>query len=132
MIILARFENRAIATAICFQNQNTLYGRYWGSLADFHSLHFETCYYQGIEYCIRKGINRFEPGTQGEHKLSRGFTPVETWSNHWVNDPLFEKAIAQFVNREEAHINEYIKELMEHIPYRNNQRSIEPKKQNSL
>ena len=132
LIILARFENRAIATAICFQNQNTLYGRYWGSLADFHSLHFETCYYQGIEYCIRKGINRFEPGTQGEHKLSRGFTPIETWSNHWINDPLFEKAIAQFVNREEAHINEYIKELMEHVPYRNNQRSIEPKKQNSL
>ena len=132
LLILARFENRAIATAICFQNQNTLYGRYWGSLADFHSLHFETCYYQGIEYCIRKGINKFEPGTQGEHKLSRGFTPIETWSNHWINDPLFEQAIAQFVNREQTHINEYINELTEHAPYRNNQTSLGPKKQNSL
>lgn len=118
VIILARFQGQPIATAICFRSRDTLYGRYWGSLTDFHSLHFEACYYQGIEYCIRQGLSRFEPGTQGEHKLSRGFTPTATWSNHWIPDPEFGRAISQFLDRERLHVDAYIAELKNHEPYR--------------
>ena len=118
VIMLARYSGRAIATAICFRSEDTLYGRYWGSLADFHSLHFEACYYQGIEYCIREGLHRFEPGTQGEHKLSRGFTPVATWSNHWIADPEFALAIGHYLDRERDHIDAYMRELATHVPYR--------------
>ncbi len=87
VIMLAHYDRQPIATAICFHGNDTLYGRYWGSLADFHSLHFEACYYQGIEFCIEQGIQTFEPGTQGEHKISRGFRPTATWSYHWM--PIF-------------------------------------------
>jgi hypothetical protein len=118
LVILARYENQPIAAAICFRSNDTLYGRYWGSLADFHSLHFETCYYQGIQYCIDKGLSRFEPGTQGEHKISRGFTPVATWSNHWIVDQRFGSAVAEFLDRERLHVEAYMEELAEHAPYR--------------
>jgi len=121
VIILARFAKRPIATAICFRSDDTLYGRYWGSLADFHSLHFEACYYQGIDYCIREGLSRFEPGTQGEHKLSRGFTPMATWSNHWIANPGFARAIGRFLDQERDHINAYMRELASHTPYRKDQ-----------
>jgi predicted N-acyltransferase len=118
VIILARFAKQPIATAVCFRSAKALYGRYWGSVADFHSLHFEVCYYQGIEYCIREGLTLFEPGTQGEHKIARGFTPVCTWSSHWISNPDFAQAVAQFLRREEVHIDAYIDELNEHVPYR--------------
>ena len=121
VIILARFAGKPIATAICFRSDDTLYGRYWGSLADFHSLHFEACYYQGIDYCIREGLSRFEPGTQGEHKLSRGFTPTATWSSHWIANPGFARAIGQFLDRERGHIDAYMRELASHTPYRKDQ-----------
>jgi predicted N-acyltransferase len=117
-IILGRYHGAPIATAICFRSDTTLYGRYWGSLADFHSLHFETCYYQGIEYCIREGLATFEPGTQGEHKISRGFTPQATWSCHWLRDATFHDAIADFLGRETHHVDAYMDELEEHVPYR--------------
>ncbi len=118
VIILARFDGRPIATAICFRGDRTLYGRYWGSLADFHSMHFEACYYQGIEYCIREGLARFEPGTQGEHKLSRGFTPTATWSSHWIANPGFSRAIKRFLDQEHEHVEAYMRELAGHTPYR--------------
>jgi uncharacterized protein len=118
LIILARFEGTPIATAICFRSADTLYGRYWGSLADFHSLHFEVCYYQGIEYCIREGLTHFEPGTQGEHKIARGFSPTATWSNHLICDREFSRAVADFLAREEAHVDAYMAELEHHLPYR--------------
>ena len=121
VIILARFGERPIATAICFRSDDTLYGRYWGSLADFHSLHFEACYYQGIDYCIREGLSRFEPGTQGEHKLSRGFTPSATWSSHWIANPGFARAIGRFLDQERGHIDAYMRELASHTPYRKDQ-----------
>lgn len=121
VVILARFNGEPIATAICFRNRDTLYGRYWGSLADFHSLHFEACYYQGIEYCIDQRLSRFEPGTQGEHKLSRGFTPMATWSNHWIPDPEFGQAVAQFLDRERLHVDAYMEELTSHAPFRKDQ-----------
>jgi predicted N-acyltransferase len=118
LIVLARHRGAPIATAICLHGGGTLYGRYWGSLADFHSLHFEACYYQGIEFCIRAGLARFEPGTQGEHKISRGFTPAATWSYHWLTDPVFHEAVADFVEREAAHVDAYMTTLNGHVPYR--------------
>jgi predicted N-acyltransferase len=118
VIMLARYQGQAIATAICFRGAGTLYGRYWGSLADFHSLHFEACYYQGIEYCIREGLQRFEPGTQGEHKISRGFKPTVTWSCHWLSEPAFYEAVEEFVAREATHVDAYMEHLEDHLPYR--------------
>ena len=118
LVILARYEQRPIAAAICFSGGSTLYGRYWGSVADFHSLHFETCYYQGIEHCIREKILRFEPGTQGEHKISRGFSPTPTWSFHWLREPAFYDAIQDYLERETHHVDSYMAHWDEHLPYR--------------
>jgi hypothetical protein len=118
LVILARYRGTPIACAICFRGGGTLYGRYWGSAADFHSLHFETCYYQGIDYCIRERLTTFEPGTQGEHKISRGFTPSATWSCHWLGDPDFHDAVADFLARETHHVDAYMDELDDHVPYR--------------
>jgi predicted N-acyltransferase len=118
LVIVARQQRVPIATAICFRSSSTLYGRYWGSSAEFHSLHFETCYHQGIEYCIREGLERFEPGTQGEHKIARGFVPQPTWSCHWLRDQEFHRAIGSFLSRETRHVDAYIDEAGEHVPYR--------------
>ena len=120
VIVLARHRGAPIAAAICFRGGDTLYGRYWGSLADFHSLHFEACYYQGIEYCIRHGLQRFEPGTQGEHKISRGFTPHATWSCHTFSDRGFHAAIEDYLVRETRHVDAYMEELDDHVPFRRN------------
>jgi predicted N-acyltransferase len=117
-------QGTPIATAVCFRNRDTLYGRYWGSLGDFHSLHFEACYYQGIEYCIRERLQRFEPGTQGEHKVSRGFTPQATWSCHWLRDRRFHDAVASFLARETPHVDAYIDEVDAHVPYRRDARTL--------
>ncbi|MEQ1801655.1 MAG: GNAT family N-acetyltransferase [Gammaproteobacteria bacterium] len=118
LAIVAMRQGEPVATALCFRGASTLYGRYWGSEGDYHSLHFETCYYQGIEYCIEQGLTAFEPGTQGEHKISRGFVPTETWSAHWLSHPQFSAAIDQYLDRERAHIDEYIETASDHIPYR--------------
>lgn len=118
IVILARHRRQPVAAAICFRSENTLYGRYWGSAADQHSLHFETCYYQGIELCIRERLARFEPGTQGEHKISRGFTPAETWSAHWLAHPAFASAVRHFVKRERRQVDAYIAAVHAHSPYR--------------
>jgi len=118
VIMLASYDEQPIATAICFRSDDTLYGRYWGSLADFHSLHFEACYYQGIEYCIEHGLSLFEPGTQGEHKISRGFRPTTTWSYHWIADAAFRDAIDDYLERESHYVENYMDDLGEHVPYR--------------
>ena len=118
VVILARYGKDPIAAAICFRSSNALFGRYWGSLADFHSLHFEACYYQGIEYCIGEKLGRFEPGTQGEHKISRGFVPTTTWSNHWLSDSEFDGALRELLQREQLHVDAYMHELASHLPYR--------------
>jgi predicted N-acyltransferase len=118
VVILARLAGRPIASAICFRGDDTLYGRYWGSVQDFHSLHFETCYYQGIDYCIRQRLARFEPGTQGEHKIARGFAPTATWSSHWIRDPAFAAAVDDFLLRERLQVDAYMNELTKHLPYR--------------
>ncbi len=104
--------------AICFRSDTHLYGRYWGADGFVDSLHFETCYYQGIDYCIREGLQTFEPGTQGEHKISRGFVPTETWSAHWLSRPEFAAAIDDYLAHERDHVNRYIDVLGEHVPYK--------------
>jgi predicted N-acyltransferase len=118
LLVLARRHGEPIAAAICFRSATTLYGRYWGSAGDFHSLHFETCYYQGIDYCIREELERFEPGTQGEHKVARGFVPTPTWSWHWLKDADFHRAVATYLQRETLHVDAYMHEIGEHVPYR--------------
>jgi hypothetical protein len=118
VLILAMLASEPVAVAICLRSEDTLYGRYWGSTGEYHSLHFETCYYQGIEYCIKNGLKRFEPGTQGEHKISRGFVPTETWSAHWLAHPRFAAAVDQYLHRERAYVDQYIDEAQSHVPYR--------------
>lgn len=118
MVKLAMHGRTLVAVAIFFRSEDTLYGRYWGAAADFHSLHFETCYHQGIEFCIERGLQRFEPGTQGEHKVSRGFEPQLTWSAHFIADRQFRAAIAQYLEREGAAVENYALEIQEHVPYR--------------
>ncbi len=100
--VLALRAGETVAMAVYFRSADTLYGRYWGAAGDYHSLHFEACYYQGIDYCIRHGLARFEPGTQGEHKLARGFEPAFTWSAHWLADPGLRGAVARYLERESA------------------------------
>ncbi len=118
MVKLALRSGRPVAAAIFFFGPAALYGRYWGAEADYHSLHFEACYHQGIEFCIERGIQRFEPGTQGEHKVSRGFEPTITRSAHWITDPRFREAVREYLEREGEAIDAYAAEVQSHVPYR--------------
>jgi hypothetical protein len=118
MVKLAVHGGTVVAVAIFFWCAEALYGRYWGAAADYHSLHFEACYHQGIEFCIERGIPRFEPGTQGEHKVSRGFEPQLTWSAHFIADHQFRAAIAAYLEREGAAVESYALEVRGHVPYR--------------
>jgi predicted N-acyltransferase len=113
-------ETELVSVAICFRSETALYGRYWGANEFIDSLHFETCYYQGIDYCIKHGLELYEPGTQGEHKISRGFVPAETWSAHWLLEPRFATAVDEYLERERDYIDEYIDSVGNHIPYRKN------------
>jgi predicted N-acyltransferase len=107
-----------VAAAIFFWSQEALFGRYWGAAADYNSLHFETCYHQGIEFCIQRGVARFEPGTQGEHKVSRGFEPVLTWSAHFIAQRRFREAIGEYLSREGESVDAYAQEVQLHVPYK--------------
>lgn len=118
VLVFAYEGGRPVACAINLRGPDALYGRHWGCIEEFHSLHFEACYYQGIEYCIRHGLQLFEPGAQGEHKISRGFVPTATWSAHWIADERFRVAIANFVEREERAVTDYAETLRDHLPYR--------------
>jgi len=118
LVILAERDDEPLAAAVFYESDTVLYGRYWGSSGHHDALHFETCYYQGIDYCIQTGKTLFEPGTQGEHKISRGFVPVETWSAHWLAKPEFFSAISSYVAQEERHIDRYMEAVDEHSPYR--------------
>lgn len=119
MVLFLAYEGEHhVATAICYRDDQTLYGRHWGADADYHSLHFELCLYRGIDYCIRHGLQRFEPGAQGEHKLSRGFMPVDTWSAFWVRDSRMRQAIGEYLTREQRVISAYQNEMAEHAPFK--------------
>lgn len=118
VVILAKKEGEYIAGALNFRDQKTLYGRYWGCIKEIEYLHFETCYYQGIEYCIKQGLEHFDPGVQGEHKLARGFEPVFTYSNHYLNESPFQQAISQFLAREKPMIEDYYRDCEERLPFK--------------
>lgn len=118
VLALAFADGREVAGAISFRSADTLYGRHWGCRADYDSLHFEACYYQGLEYCIEHGLQRFEPGAQGEHKIYRGFLPTLTYSAHWIAHAGFRRAIADFLNRETPALRDYAQHWLQHSPYR--------------
>ncbi len=118
MVKLALHRGAPVAAAMFFWHREALYGRYWGAAAEYHSLHFETCYHQGIEFCIERGIPRFEPGTQGEHKVARGFSPTLTWSAHAIADRRFRAAIRDHLQREGAAVDAYAAQVSEHLPFR--------------
>lgn len=118
VVFVAFREETPVASAICYRDAETLYGRHWGTEIDIPGLHFELCYYQGIEYCIRHGLQGFEPGAQGEHKLARGFEPVATWSAFWIAHPGMRRVVADFIMREDSAMQDYEAETTAHLPFK--------------
>jgi len=118
VMVIASHDNKKVAAALCFRDSDTLYGRYWGCSEEFDFLHFETCYYQGIEYAIREGLQRFDPGAQGEHKIQRGFEPVQTFSNHWIVAEDFRAAVGDFLLREREGVLGYIADAERYLPFK--------------
>ena len=114
----AEHDGRAIAGALYFRDAETLYGRYWGCLQEMDCLHFEACYYQGIEYCIEQGLQRFDPGAQGEHKIQRGFEPSLTYSGHWVARPELDAAISDFCRSDREHTAQYQRDARGLLPFK--------------
>jgi predicted N-acyltransferase len=118
LVVLAQRDDEPIAAAVFFESERVLYGRYGGRDGHYDSLHFETCYYQGIDYCIDTGKQSFEPGTQGEHKISRGFVPESVWSAHWLKQPEFFSAIGNYLDEERRHVERYMQAVDAHSPYK--------------
>ncbi|MEO6154782.1 MAG: GNAT family N-acetyltransferase, partial [Thermomonas sp.] len=118
VLMLAERDGLPIAGALCLRGGDTLYGRYWGAAELVPGLHFETCYYQGIEYCLREGLTMFEPGAQGRHKIARGFLPSLVRSRHLVADPRFAIAIGQWCAEERVSVRKHLHELATHSPFR--------------
>ncbi len=118
VMVWARLDGETVAGSLYFRSGDTLYGRYWGGAKEFDCLHFEACYYQGIDYCISKGLQTFDAGAQGEHKIQRGFEPVLTYSNHWIADEGFRHAVNDFLNREHVGVVDYQKSCRAHLPFK--------------
>ena len=119
LLVMASDSDGYVAGAINFASDNTLYGRYWGTRReDYDCLHFETCFYQGIDYAIQNGKHCYEPGAQGEHKIPRGFLPTPTWSAHWLNDPGFREVIARYCKQEITLMEDQCRELYGLSPFR--------------
>ena len=118
MLVVARHDGEIVAWSLFLFDHRRLYGRYWGALRDFSCLHFETCFYQGIEFCIENGLQEFDPGTQGEHKLMRGFEPLKSASYHWIADNRFRSAIADFLQHEKRGTEQYKQQAETFLPYK--------------
>jgi predicted N-acyltransferase len=118
LLIMAERAGKPIASSLLIHDEKILYGRYWGCIEEVPCLHFETAYYQPLEFCIAQGIQSFEGGAQGEHKMARGFLPQRTWSAHWLAHPAFSDAIERFLAQESNGIESYMDELNEHNPFR--------------
>jgi predicted N-acyltransferase len=118
IVFAAKRHGEYVAAAICFKSDTTLFGRHWGCREHFDSLHFELCFYRGIEYAIAHNLSRFEPGAQGEHKISRGFVPTPVYSAHWIAHPQFAVAISRYLQQEKQLMTEQIQSLAEQTPYR--------------
>lgn len=117
LLIVAERDGQPIASSLLVHTDTIVYGRYWGAVEDLPCLHFETAYYQPLEFCIAHGIEHFEGGAQGEHKMARGFLPHKTWSAHWLAHPAFADAIDRFLRQENGGVDTYIDELLERNPY---------------
>jgi predicted N-acyltransferase len=118
VLVVAMRDGMEIAASLNVRDGDRLCGRFWGALEHHSALHFETCYYQGIEYCIARGLASFEGGSRGEHKLARGLMPVETCSTHWLAHPQFAAAVEEFLTRETRGVGHYVDELNERAPYK--------------
>ncbi|MCB1684337.1 MAG: GNAT family N-acetyltransferase [Pseudomonadales bacterium] len=119
LLILCRREGRYVAGALNFIGTDTLYGRNWGAVEYHPFLHFETCYYQAIDFAIERGLKRVEAGAQGSHKVARGYLPEATYSAHWIRDPEFRRAVAHYLRSERAHVTHDIEYVEQHAPFRN-------------
>lgn len=126
MLIKAYQQEKPIASALFFKDGQTLYGRYWGAVEHLNCLHFEVCYYQGIEYAIKQQLAFFDPGTQGEHKLIRGFAPVYTYSAHWLAQPDFMQAVQRFCEQEKLHTQAYYAAALASTPFKQNDETNKP------
>ncbi|OED42403.1 GNAT family N-acetyltransferase [Chromatiales bacterium (ex Bugula neritina AB1)] len=118
IIVFATHNEKRVACSVMLKGTDTLFGRYWGCSEDFHSLHFEACYYQGIDYCIANGLKRFEPGAQGEHKIGRGFVPTPTWSAHYLRNENFSQAVRQFLKQERPLMEQHCEALHALLPFK--------------
>lgn len=118
VVFTARDAGNLVAMSLCFRSDEALYGRYWGCSGQYHSLHFELCFYQGIAYCLREGLKRFEPGAGGEHKIARGFTPTIVHSLHWIADPAMHRLIGQHLEQQGSAVEAYRDETADHLPFR--------------
>jgi predicted N-acyltransferase len=118
VLVMAYQGATPVAGALNFRSSSCLYGRNWGTISDIDCLHFEACYYQGIEYCIDQGLEKFDPGAQGEHKIARGFHPLPVYSCHWLAEPGAQQAIGDFVRREQQQIDAYIRQARESLPFK--------------
>ena len=118
MLVLATRDDQLIASALYLYDDKQLYGRYWGAMEDINNLHYECCYYQGIEFCIEQNIATFNPGTQGEHKILRGFEPIFCYSNHWLAEPAFHDGVRRFLKQEDAGIQSYKQNAAELLPFK--------------
>jgi predicted N-acyltransferase len=118
LLVMAFIDGQAVAGALNFIGRDAIYGRYWGSIIDKPFLHFELCYYQAIDAAIALGLNRVEAGAQGQHKLARGYAPVQTISAHHIVDPSFRRAVADFLVRERAGVAQDQQWLGERTPFR--------------
>ncbi len=118
LLVLCKRDGRYIAGALNFIGSDTLYGRNWGCVEDHPYLHFETCYYQAIEFAIEKGLKKVEAGAQGAHKLARGYTPTHTYSAHYIPDPNFREAVRDYLEEERRYIESDIDMLSTHTPFR--------------
>ncbi len=119
MLTAAYLDKQLVAAALYFVGENTLFGRYWGCQQEFNGLHFEACYYQGIEYCLENKLQHFDSGAQGEHKIARGFEPVDTYSLHWLADQKFSGIIKDFLQREKKYMQEYKAHCKKKLPFKN-------------
>lgn len=125
VLVMAYHGARPVAGALNLRGDDALFGRHWGVAGEFRFLHFETCYYQAIEYALAHGISRVEAGAQGPHKVQRGYLPQETYSAHWIADPAFRQAVERFVDNEARMLREEDAEILANSPYRQDGESSE-------
>ncbi|MEH6627270.1 MAG: GNAT family N-acetyltransferase [Motiliproteus sp.] len=118
LLVTAQQHEKLVGAALFIRSEDTLYGRWWGGLPSVDCLHFEVCYYQGIEYAIEQGLAKFDPGIQGEHKLLRGFEPELTRSLHWIKEPALSHAVDRWLQDERLHIQQYQEQARAHLPFK--------------